>query len=122
MTSTTATTEPLTVDAAVERVRTHTRALRGLVDDGRLHLLEAELEAREAALVALRARLEQIGDPRPAAVERALQELRAEDRELLEWMRSEKQDVGRALASMRAGRVDPYGEGAQGPVMLDRRS
>ena len=122
MTPTVSVTDTATVDAAIDRVRAHTRALRELVDDGRLHLLEVELAAREAALVALRERLGEVPEPRPADVTRALDQLRAEDQELLEWMRTEKRGVGRALASMRAGRVDPYGEGAQAPVMLDRRS
>ncbi len=122
MTPTLSATDAATVDAAIDRVRAHTRALRELVDDGRLHLLEDELVARETALVALRERLGEIPEPRPANVVRALDRLRTENQELLEWMRTEKQEVGRALASMRAGRVDPYGEGAQAPVMLDRRS
>lgn len=108
------------VGRVIDRVRSHDAALREHVRQGRLHQIETELDARSEALGELVELLGPQSGSRSPHVQGALDRLRDEGHALIEWMRNEKQDVGRALGSMRARRVDPYGEGEQGPVVLDR--
>lgn len=91
------------------------------VQTGRLDRLEATLDERERCLRELQAQLACLGSPLPPDVEAALQALREQDHALQDWMAREKQEVLRALASLRGQRVNPYGDAISGPVALDQR-
>lgn len=106
----------------IEQARTLSSSLADDVRTGRLDRLDTTLDQREACLRSLHAELSTLGDPKPAHVERELAALREQDLQLREWMLREKQEVLRALASLRGQRVNPYGDAISGPVALDQRS
>lgn len=118
MTPATAAPSPLEL---IESARELSASLETDVQTGRLDRLDATLDAREECLRELQARLGSLGSPLPPDVEAALMALREQDHALQDWMAREKQEVLRALASLRGQRVNPYGDTISGPVALDQR-
>ena len=105
----------------IARAQELSRTLISDVQTGRLDQLEGTLDERETCLRDLQLQLEALGTPLPALENPAYEALREQDRELQSWMVREKQEVLRALASLRGQRVNPYGDTISGPVALDQR-
>ncbi len=105
------------VDTAVS----WTERVRMLVEDGDFDGLETALQHRADSITELGAALADAPDHAPdAEVAERIETLRTKDRELTEWMKAQKEEVAKALASLRQQSHDPYAERYVGSVLLSR--
>lgn len=99
----------------------HGRRLREDVDAGRLDHVDEALAARAEALRRLADHVAALPRPLDDEIEEVLRSLREDDRVLQEWMSLEKQQVGRAIASIKGRVGDPYEESSPATAAFDAR-